>query len=159
MFIGLGNMFLNFDVSAINWDLTSYPLYKELPGVGQQSLPTMFGVTSLSRYPDQAMEVIAYLLSEEAQLSLAERAIIPVLNTPAVTKAFGAKAPYPGKNYAAILRHPITVSPPMTVYDTKAQNMYLKPLEQLAQGTIDLNTAFRQIEQETNQMVAQEKAK
>ncbi|TNJ62415.1 extracellular solute-binding protein [Paenibacillus hemerocallicola] len=159
MFMGLANMFLNFDVSTINWDIVSYPLYKELPGVGQQSLPTLFSITSLGKHPDEAMNALAYMLSEEAQKSLSERAIIPVLQTPSVTQAFGTKAPYKNKNYAAILKNKFSASPPLTVYDTRAQNIYLKPLEQLAQGTVDLNTAFRQIEQETNQMIAEEKAK
>lgn len=158
MFLGLANMFLNFDVSAMNWDIASYPLYKEVPGVGQQALPTMFAITSLSKHPDQAMEVLAYMLSEEAQKSLSERAIIPILQTPAVIKAYGTKAPYKNKNYSVILKNKFTDSPPMTVYDLRVQNIYLKPLEQLAQGTVDLNTAFRQIEEESNQLIAQEKA-
>ncbi|CAG7635892.1 hypothetical protein PAESOLCIP111_03716 [Paenibacillus solanacearum] len=159
MFIGLANMFLNFDASGVNWDLATYPLFKEAPGVGPQPLPTMFSITSMSKHPDEAMEVLAYMLTEESQKSLAERAIIPVLQTPAVTRAFGTKSPYPGKNYAAILKYKFAEIPPMTVYDKLAQNIYLKPLEALAKGTTDLNTAFRNIDQETRQMIMQEKAK
>ena len=159
MFMGLANMFLNFDVSSMNWDMVSYPLYRELPGAGQQALPTMFSITSLSKHPNEAMEVLAYMLSEEAQISLSERGIIPVRQTPAVLQAFGTKTAHPDKNYAAILKNKFTPSPPQTIYDRQAQNIYLKPLELLAQGTVDLNTAFRQIEEETNRMIEAEKVK
>jgi multiple sugar transport system substrate-binding protein len=157
MFLGLANLFLNFDVSGMNWDLAAFPQYKEAPGVEPQTLPTMFAITSMSKHPNEAMAVLAHILSEEEQKALAERAIMPILRTPQVIESFGKKAPYPGKNYAAIFKYKFAESPPLTGYDTKAKDIYLRYVGNMANGTMDFNTAFRKIEEETLKMIAAEK--
>ncbi|CAG7627489.1 ABC transporter substrate-binding protein [Paenibacillus allorhizosphaerae] len=155
----LANTFLNKDMSMMNWDLVAYPTFKELPGKGPQTLPTLFGITSVSKHKDEAMEVLKFMLSEEAQLSLSERAIIPVLQNEKVLKAFGTKAKYPNKNYQAILKWKFSPIAPKTKYETKARTIFAKPTVDLGSDKIDMNTAFRQIDEETSKMIAEEKAK
>jgi multiple sugar transport system substrate-binding protein len=159
MFADLANLFLNKDMTSMNWDMASFPTMKEAPNKGQQPLPTLFSITSMSKHPDQAMEVLKYMLSDELQKDLSERAVIPAVNTSAVVKAFGTKSTYKNKNFSAIFFHPFSDIPPMTAYDADALKIYQKPLTKLAEGTLDLNTAFRQIDEETSQMIAEKKAK
>jgi multiple sugar transport system substrate-binding protein len=159
MFADLANLFLNNDMTSMNWDMASFPTMKEAPNKGQQPLPTLFSITSMSKHPDEAMEVLKYMLSDEVQKGLSERAVIPAVNTPDVVKAFGTKSTYTNKNFSAIFYHPFSDIPPMTAYDADALKIYQEPLNSLAEGTMDLNTAFRQIDEKTSKMIAEKQAK
>jgi len=156
---GLANAFLNFDMTTLNWDLVSYPSYKSAPGIASQPLPTMFGITSISKHKEAAAEVLAYMLSEEVQKSLSERAIIPVLQSDTVMKAFAKNSKYKDKNFQAILAKKFAPITPKVTYEAKARSIYGKYVPDLAKGTIDLNTAFRQIDEEMAKLIAEEKAK
>ncbi|MDF2717863.1 MAG: extracellular solute-binding protein family 1, partial [Paenibacillus sp.] len=159
MFDYLANTFLNKDMTTMNWDLVTYPTFKELPNQGPQTLPTLFGITSTSKNKDAAMKVLAYMLSEEAQLSLSERAVIPVLQTDKTIKAFGTKSKYEGKNFQAILKLKFTPSAPKSAIENKARTAYAKPVVDLAAEKLDLNTAFRQVDEELNKIIAEEMAR
>lgn len=156
---GLANAFLNFDMTSLNWDMVSYPSYKSAPGIGSQPLPTMFGITSISKHKEAAAEVLAYMLSEEVQKSLSERAIIPVLQSETVMKAFAKNSKYKDKNFQAILSKKFAPITPKVTYEAKARSLYGKYIPDLAKGTIDLNTAFRQIDEEMVKLIAEEKTK
>lgn len=156
---GLANLFLNQDMSDMNWDLVSYPVYKDAPARAPQPYPTLFGVTSTSKFKDEAFRVLQHMLSEQEQLSLSERAIIPVLQQDSVMKAFGTKSKYPGKNYNAILGRKFSPLPTKTKYDSKSQGIYNKYVTPVAKGEMDLNTALRMIDEEMAAMIAAEKAR
>jgi multiple sugar transport system substrate-binding protein len=152
----LANTFLNKDMTAMNWDLVAYPTFKELPDKGPQTLPTLFGITSTSKNKDAAMKVLAYMLSEEPQLGLSEKAVIPVLQTDKTVKAFATKSKYTGKNFQAIMKRKFTLSAPKSAIENKARTAYAKPVADLTDGKVDLNTAFRQIDEEMNKIIAEE---
>jgi multiple sugar transport system substrate-binding protein len=156
---GLANLYLNNDMTKMNWDMVSYPTYTEAPNSAPQPYPTLFGITSISKFKDEAMEVLKYMLSEEAQKSLSERAVIPVLQTDSVMQAFGKGSLYADKNLKAVLNRKFAPMPERTKYDAKATPLHSKPLVELAKGTMDMNTAFRQIDEEMKKMIAEEKAK
>lgn len=156
---GLANLFLNMDMTTMNWDMITYPTYKEAPGKAPQPYPTLFGVTSTSKFKDEAFKVLQHMLTEQEQLSLSERAIIPVLQKDNVIKAFGTKSKYQGKNFQSILSRKFSPMPDKTKYDSKAQPIYNKYVTNIAKGEMDLNTAFRQIDEEMNKMISEEKAK
>ncbi|WP_158606674.1 ABC transporter substrate-binding protein [Paenibacillus ginsengarvi] len=156
---GLANLFLNLDMTAMNWDMVRYPTYKEAPGKAPQPYPTLFGVTSTSKFKDEAFQVLQHMLSEQEQLSLSERAVIPVLQKDNVQKAFGTKSKYQGKNFQSILSRKFSPMPDKTKYDSKAQPIYNKYVPNIAKGEMDLNTAFRSIDEDMSKMIAEEKAK
>lgn len=160
MYAALANLFLNVDLSNINWDMISYPTWPgQNAGVGPQPYPTLFGITSTSKHPDEAMEVLNYLLSAEVQLSLSQRGIIPAIRDEAVKKAFGSQTKYSDKNLQAIISKPFAPLMPRPSYATTAQPVYSAKLTPLLSGEIDRNTAFRQIDEEVANKVAEEKAK
>lgn len=159
MLDALANLFLNFDLTSLGWDMVAYPGYKEAPGTGPQPLPTLFGITSTSKHKDEAMEVLKYMVSEEVQRSFSERAIIPVLQGDDILKSFGKNSKYKDKNFQAIISKKFAPITPKEKYEAKAREIYSKPLSSLVEGNSDLNTAFRQIDEEMNKMIAAEKAK
>ncbi|TMV44688.1 hypothetical protein FE783_31510 [Paenibacillus mesophilus] len=54
-------------LEGMNFVIASFPSDKEAPGVGAQPYPTIFSVTNISKYKDDAFDVIAYLTSGEIQ--------------------------------------------------------------------------------------------
>jgi ABC-type glycerol-3-phosphate transport system substrate-binding protein len=128
----IANTFLNSaTIKTLNWDMVTYPTFKDEPDIGPQTLPTFFGITSTSKHKYEAMEVLKHMLSEEQQLSLSERAIIPVLQKENVLKAFGSKSNFKDKNLQAIVKRKFTPSPPKTNVETKSRTIYDKPLADL----------------------------
>jgi len=156
---GLANLFLNLDMTTLNWDMVTYPTYREAPGKAPQPYPTLFGITSTSKFKDEAFQVLQHMLSEPEQLSLSERAVIPVLQKDNVLKAFGTKSKYQGKNFQSIVSRKFSPMPDKTKYDSKAQPIYNKYVPDVAKGDLDLNTAFRKIDEDMTKMIAEEKAK
>lgn len=159
MSIDLANIFLNNDMSALDWDMVTYPTYKEKPGVGPQALPTLFGITSASKQKDAAMKVLQYVLSEESQMSLSERAVIPVLQNKAVKEAFGKNSKYKDKNFQAITKMNFAPITSKSKYEAGIRTIYDKAIPELVNGTVDLNTAFRNMDEQINKMIAEDEMK
>ncbi|MEF3310008.1 extracellular solute-binding protein [Paenibacillus sp. GYB004] len=157
--VALGNFFLSQPMADVNWDIVSFPKYKEAPQLGPQTLPTYFGITSTSEHKELAMDVIQHLISAEKQTELSRKGIIPVLTDENVKKQFGQDSPHKNKNLQTIVNQKYSPIAPKTKYDANAMKIYIKYDVDLATGKVDLNTAFRQIEEETNSMIAQVKSK
>lgn len=159
IFAGLANLFLNFDMTTFNWDFMKYPTFeKQDVNIGPQPYPTLFGITSMSKNKDAAMEVLKHLLTEEEQLSLSQRGVIPVLQDEKVRQAFGTQSKYDNINFQAILSTDFAPMISRPVYATGSGKHYGAPLQALVQGDIDLNTAFRQIDEAMSNMIAEQKA-
>lgn len=155
--VALGNFFLADSMTDMNWDIVSFPKYKEAPELGPQTLPTYFGITKTSANKELAMQVIDHLLSVENQIELARKGIIPVLTDPNVKSQFGLESKHKDKNLQTIVNQKYSTIAAKTKYDAKAKDIYIKYVGDLATGSRDLNTVFRLIEEETNNMIAQSK--
>ncbi|TNJ65983.1 extracellular solute-binding protein [Paenibacillus hemerocallicola] len=159
MSLDLANIFINNDMSALNWDLVSYPAYKDKPGVGPQALPTLFGITSASKQKDEAMKVLSYLLSVEAQMSFSERAVIPILQNEQVKGAFGKNSPYKNKNLQSIVKTKFAPITSKSKFEGNIRTIYDKAIPDLVDGKVDLNTAFRSMDEQINKLIAEDKMK
>ncbi|WP_158606689.1 ABC transporter substrate-binding protein [Paenibacillus ginsengarvi] len=116
----------------LNWDVASFPEWKEKPGIGPQPYPSYFYITNMSKKKDDAFEVIAYLTSDEFQSHLAKNGMFPTLKNRDVMKDFGKDVPYLSKkNINAFL--PKTFAPPA------------KPSPHTAIGAKHLTTAFNAV--------------
>jgi len=93
------------DLQKLNWDIVSLPTFKEQPGVGSQSYPFYFGITKLSKNPDASMEVLKYMVSDEFQMELAKKGIMPVVKNEAIQKALGQDSPFKDKNFKAVFHN------------------------------------------------------
>jgi ABC-type glycerol-3-phosphate transport system substrate-binding protein len=158
----LANIFLNNDMTMMNWDMVTYPQDPGFPDRGAQPLPTLFGISSTSKFKDEAMLVLKHLLSEEVQLDYSKRAVIPALQDQAVLKQFATQVVYKDtvykdKNFQAIVKKKFAPIPPKTSYETMARQAYEKPLSDLTKGVLDINTAFRQIDEELTKQIAERK--
>jgi multiple sugar transport system substrate-binding protein len=146
------------EMKAMEWDIVSLPVFKELPGIGSQSYPMFFGVTKLSKQPDAAAEVLKYMVSEEFQLGLARKGWMSSLTSEAVRKAYAQDTPFKDKNYKALFVKPAPIAY-APEYDPSLISNYIKPALDMLQGKVDLNTSLRMAEEEATKTINSAKAK
>lgn len=104
MFIGPANIHSSSDLSRVNWDVVAFPIYKEAPGVNPQSYPTLFGIAKTSRYKEEAMEVIKYMVSDDFQLAASKRGFMPVVRSMGALKVFSQEdEQFRDKNVRSVL--------------------------------------------------------
>lgn len=147
-------MFVQRDLSNMNWDMVSYPTFKELPGVGSQSYPTYFSITNISKQKEKAMEVIKYLISQEFQMELSKKGIMTVLNDKSVQNAFGQEGYAKDKNLKSVFHNKFAPISPKTLYDAEAEKAFREPLVPMALNQKDINTGFREVEEGVAKAIA-----
>ncbi|RKN83778.1 ABC transporter substrate-binding protein [Paenibacillus ginsengarvi] len=162
----LAAMHLHFSVygltqfkDTLNWDVASYPVMKDKPGVGAQPYPTYFYITKNSKLRDDAFDVIAYLSSNEFQEHLAKRGMLPILkDRDAIMKQFGSEVAYlKNKNINALLPKTYTPSGYASANQLIAQNIVVAKFQAaysaVALGEKDVNTALREAEEASNKEI------
>jgi multiple sugar transport system substrate-binding protein len=147
------------NINDINWDLVSLPVFKEKPKVGSQSMPVVFGITSTAKEKDAAMEVIKYLVSEEAQLSEAKKGNMPILTSETVRKAFAQDTPFKDKNWAALYDNQIAPGVTKNPYLLSVERVLTPYVQQVIEGKKDLNTALREAQEQAEKTIADAKLK
>ena len=148
------------EFETMNWDFVAAPTFHNLPGVGAQTYPTYFCVTSTSQYKEETMEIIKFVTSEEFQLSLSKTGVaLPVLDTDAVKKVFAQKSSFKAKNNQAAFFHKFAAPMTRTPYDSQAEGQITKLLPQIVNGLLDINTALRTAEEEANKAIDAAKPK
>nr|WP_263364761.1 extracellular solute-binding protein [Paenibacillus oceani] len=136
------------EMQAFNWDWAALPQFKNNMGVGSQSYPTYFGITKRSEHPDEAMEVLKYLLTDQFQASLAEKGIMPVVKTKDVIANFGKGSPFKNRRMQAAFHNKFAPIPPMAIYDQDIVKIYTQYANSVNQNAMDLNTAFGKAEED-----------
>lgn len=159
MLVALVNSHLTQDVSGLDWDMVTFPTFKEAPGVGPQSSPTIFGIAASSDHKDQTMELIRFLLSDEFQMSVSRSGALPVVNSPEVQSSFGKETAFADKNIKAAFSSNLAPTSAKTIYDGEVWKVVNKNTLPLASGTIDLNTMLRTTEEEANAAIQSLKLK
>lgn len=139
------------EMKNVNFDWAAVPVTEE--GYGTQSYPAYFGITKLARNKEAAMEVLSYMVSDEFQMELSRKAIMPVVQTEEVLAAFGADSPYSDKNLAAAYYNKFAPIPVMSPYDASLVNIYNAKMLSALRGEKDINTALREAEEEAILMI------
>lgn len=137
----------------IDWDMVALPTFAEAPRTGSPMNSTIWGLTSVTRDRDAAMDVISYLVSDENLGSFAKKGYLVPNVSEKVTSVFATEATPANKNWGAITYNqfaPFSVKAP---YDTNVRLVYEKVLEQIVKGELDMNTAFRMAEEEGQQII------
>lgn len=141
------------EFQSMNWDMVALPTFDDKPGIGSQAYPTYFAVTQMSKQKDQAMNVIAYLLSDEMQTELSKKGVMPVLKDDSILKLYGQESAFKGKNFQAAFYNQFAPIPAKTRYDSMLLTPYAKAVPKVIL-TGDINTVFRSTEEETAKKIA-----
>jgi multiple sugar transport system substrate-binding protein len=143
-------------LKPLDWDMTAMPVFKEAPKVGSRANPVYFGVTSLSKNPDAAMEAIQFWTSIEYQAAMSKKGKLMASNSKAVTSVLGTESTFAGKNWGAITYYPFTPLAPLTLYDNKVRTVYTNHLNTLLGGGADLNSVLRAMEEEATKVIQEQ---
>ncbi|CAG7613880.1 extracellular solute-binding protein [Paenibacillus allorhizosphaerae] len=147
------------EVPDMNWDVVSFPTFKEAPLTDPQADGVAIAITSTSRQKEEAFQVIQYLLSDEVQTGLVRDGFLTPLRSPDILKQLGANQPlFKGKNLQAAYKQQLS-NLPVTGYDSLASVPINKAAEKLRSGTSDINTVLREAEEAINKAIASEKSK
>ncbi|MEF3310050.1 extracellular solute-binding protein [Paenibacillus sp. GYB004] len=142
-------------LKAFNWDIVALPSFSNLPNTGSPSYPTYFGITKTSKSKSAAMEVLKYMVSDEFQMELARKGIMPVLKNDEVLKTFGTESPFKDKNLKAVFEKKFAPNAPKALYDAKLIDLYTSYGLKLQKGELDLNTALRQADEDAVKVIAE----
>ncbi|ULL16319.1 extracellular solute-binding protein [Paenibacillus sp. H1-7] len=159
MVAALANMHMTQDMSEVNWDVVRYPVFKDAPNANPQSYPTYFGVSSISKHQDQAMDMIKYLVSDEFQLAVARSGTLPVIQSSSVIGAFAQDAKFKDKNVKSALYSSFAPIAVQTIYDSAVSSAYGKKLVPFSLGQMDVNTLLRTSEEEAAKTIESLKVK
>ncbi|CAM3553032.1 ABC transporter substrate-binding protein [Marinicrinis lubricantis] len=141
MYAMLSNWSFNSpEFEMMNWDMVALPTFEEAPGVGSQPYPNYFAVAELSEHKDEAMKVIKFLISKEAQLKLSKIGVVPTLEDDEVKNALGSESIFKNKNWGAVFYHSFAPIPYKDIYDSTIEKHYR---EAILPAQDDINTAFR----------------
>lgn len=144
---------------GFQWGVVSYPTFKDKPGIGPGIFSDGFVIPHGSKHPDQAFEVMAYLLSDEMQKIYSEKGNMSPLVNPDIHKRLYAESPLSkGVDLTALLAVRSADPHEKTIYDEKGRVIVTKHLEAYFTGKVDMNTAMRMANDEINKAVAETKA-
>ncbi|CAG7647960.1 hypothetical protein PAESOLCIP111_05494 [Paenibacillus solanacearum] len=150
---------LTFGFEGMNFDYTQFPTMPGAPG-NVQTYPNIYAVSSTSQHKEDAFDVIAFMTSEEIQLTKSKQGSFTPLNNAAMLKAFGEQVPdgIKGKNLK-IFMEPNKYKTPTHIseYLTTANNELNTVLNEVITGTKDINTALREATDKANQKIEQAK--
>lgn len=142
---------------TLNWDMVSFPTFKEAPKTDAEAATHMLMVTSTSKHKDAAFKVLQVVTEDANQAEMNKRGRLTALKDPKIKENFGASLnSLKGKNIQAVF------------YNTPAANRYSDKFSEIASaqavaamgkvvsGETDINTALRQAEDEANKLIEAE---
>lgn len=143
----------------MNWDVVNVPHYPEAPGVGPQSYPAYLSISTLSKNPDLAFEVIQFLVSEEYQLENTRKGRATVLNNPSIIKEYGQGLDkFKGKNVASMFPTKRAPIGDYTPEDSLVATQFNAAFTDIVVNKTDVNTALRKANEEANKKIEERKA-
>ncbi|CAG7598422.1 hypothetical protein PAESOLCIP111_00224 [Paenibacillus solanacearum] len=135
------------EMSDVNWDVVPLPSFKEAKGVGPQSYPAYFYLTSQSKHKEQAFEIMSYFTTDEFQLFTSRMGLPPIVTTPDVLKEFGKGSEYAefykGKNLKALVPASYAPAIPKTEYTSIAEKHVVAAMKETLFANKDINSALR----------------
>jgi ABC-type glycerol-3-phosphate transport system substrate-binding protein len=153
----LGTRFFADNYKELDWDLASYPRYKELPMVGPQLAPGYFLIPSNSVNKDMAFQVTAFVTSKEFQMHLSRNGYWPALKDPVVWNEYGKELPFmEGKNIKAMIPDNPALIAPLSKYQGLALPQIQTAFKDVLVGKKDLNTALREADERLNRSIEAE---
>ncbi|TMV44706.1 carbohydrate ABC transporter substrate-binding protein [Paenibacillus mesophilus] len=141
-------------LQKVNWDMVALPTFRDQPGVGTQTTPEMFGITSMAQHKEEAMNVIHYLTTPEAQTMYSRKGLMPVIKDEAVKKAFGEGSQFKNIHWSSVYYNkpaPLTIR---TNYQLTVEGILRKQVVDIVLGKTDLNTATRNASEEAEKAIA-----
>ncbi|CAG7616156.1 hypothetical protein PAESOLCIP111_01872 [Paenibacillus solanacearum] len=141
-----------------NWDLATYPVWPEKPGIGTQIDLHVMIVPKTSKNKDAAFKVVNTVVSDEVQLEMAHNGRVSVLSDKKYQSEFGKNMDIlKGKNVQAIFKTAPAKPFPSTLFANKAFNEITKVMTQVVKNKVDVNTALRSYDELMDKFIRENK--
>jgi len=145
-------------VPDMNWDMVSYPVFKEYPRTAQAAGGRGLFINPNSKALEAAFKVVVTALSPDTQMVISRNGEQPILLTQEIKDAFCADLPHTkGKNVKAAFYNRQNYPKNPTIYDGTALSIAYNRSLDLYKGK-DINTVIRETEEEINREVEKLKA-
>ncbi|MDQ1913460.1 extracellular solute-binding protein [Paenibacillus sp. GD4] len=143
--------------APINWDMTTQPSHKELPGVGRRVDFQIMMVSQASKNQQLAFEVIKHLSTyEPLHTEMTKNAKMTVLGSEEIRKQFGSNLSLlKGKNVASILKTKPAPLAPVTPYDSALSSEMNTAFNEVASGAKDINTALMRAQESADKKIVE----
>lgn len=143
-----------------NWDMTTYPSFKDRPGIGMSVDFHLLMVSKSSKHPDLVFDIINYLSSDDLQLNMTKSGRMTMLDNTGMKKQYGqTMSAMQGKNIAGLLKSKSANIKDPSDYDTMVNKILQKAGFDAGMGKVDMNTAISQAQEAADKAIAEEKAK
>jgi multiple sugar transport system substrate-binding protein len=144
----------------MDWDMVGAPSMAEKPGLGFQPTPSVLMINSNSPFREEAFLVAMEMLSKSVQLDRAKTvAASSVLTDPEIRQAIGSGIPaLKGKNTAAMQPAKMAPAATFTPYTADVTKELMDAFNSVMSGAKDTNTALREAEEKSNQIIAAKQA-
>lgn len=151
-----GVAMLDYDQYQTNFGFINAPYFADHPGVGVQMDTAYVAVTSMSPEKEAAFEVVSWMASDEYQLELSKRGIVPALTDSTVRSAFASDLAYAkGKDLSAFFADNPAKPKMITPYDVYGGIEMLTAFTSIIRGEADINTALNLAVERLEQKVAE----
>jgi multiple sugar transport system substrate-binding protein len=139
--------------SALDWDLTSYPVFKESPVMPIST--DIYLIVKTSKHPSEAFDVISWLTTDPTVLSdQAKQTNMPAIAIKNVDKIFGQDNPgLKGKNVAVLFKSKYQKMTAPTLYEKIGQQTLNKYAKKYVAGEMDARSALAAADEEVNQQI------
>jgi multiple sugar transport system substrate-binding protein len=142
------------EISDFNWDMVSMPVWPQAPKAGMSPDEHLFVLSKTSKHKDDAMNVIATVLSDEVQLDMSKNGRTSIMKDPKIRNAFAESLSFmKGKNIQAIFKTELAKPYDSTLYDTLAMAQLGTALKNIVTKGNDVNTALREAEETVNKQI------
>jgi multiple sugar transport system substrate-binding protein len=146
--------------ATFNWDVISMPSFKETMGTAPQQSPAYFSIAGMSKYKEQAFEILAYLTSDEFQLKQSKEGTIPTVKSADVKSAYAQnQKAYTGKNIKSFFPEKSAPISNKDKYNGIASGKANTAFQEIATGKKDVNTALRDAAEAARKEIDAEKKK
>lgn len=139
-----------------NWDMASYPVFPEKPGIGTQADMHVMLLSPSSKNKDAAFQVMTTVLSDEVQLDMAHMGKGSVLKDKKFQDEFGKNLDFmKGKNIQAAFKTKPAKAYPPTEFAGYAFSEITALMGNIVKNNMDVNTAIRQYDEKVNKYIEQ----
>ncbi|GAA4843015.1 sugar ABC transporter substrate-binding protein [Paenibacillus vulneris] len=158
MLAGLNNLGNLAEVKDVwnNWDLASYPVFAERPGIGTQADMHIMLMSPSSKVKDAAFKVMTTVVSDEVQLDMSHMGKGSVLKDKKFQEEFGKDLDFlKGKNIQAVFKTKPAPAFPPTEFASEAFNQITNLMKTIMKENMDVNTAMRQYNEQMDKFIEQ----
>lgn len=140
---------------TFEWDLTSFPVYKERPHLGAPVDYLVLMISTTSQHQEAAFYVINELLKDEVQAKVNQvGSWLTVLKDLQIKQSYAKELNlFEGKNLEAVFGIGPTPNPPYTDHRIEVTQAMNNLAKRMALEKVDINTALREGEEEAVQLI------